>query len=139
MSRLFPLLKHFSMRALPWLLSALVASAVTVGAMLPAAWFTPAVARITHNRVHLTAPSGSVWRGSAMLMFSAGAHAFLALAGGPHPVELARRRGNARPCCAGDHAENRFAGRRTPEPSCQHLHRTRRAFQYARPERRNTA
>src|SRR5260364_257233 len=75
MSRLFPLLKHFSMRALPWLLSALAASAVTVGAMLPAAWFTPAVARITHNRVHLTAPSGSVWRGSAMLMFSAGAHA----------------------------------------------------------------
>src|SRR5260364_362024 len=65
----------FSMRALPWLLSALAASAVTVGAMLPAAWFTPAVARITHNRVHLTAPSGSVWRGSAMLMFSAGAHA----------------------------------------------------------------
>src|SRR5260364_315604 len=51
------------------------------------------------------------------------AHGFLALAGGPHPVELARRRGNARPCCAGDHAENRFAGRRTPEPSCQHLHR----------------
>src|SRR5260364_253407 len=35
MSRLFPLLKHFSMRALPWLLSALAASAVTVGAMLP--------------------------------------------------------------------------------------------------------
>lgn len=75
MNSLFMNLGRACVRVLPWLLTALLAGAFTVSAMLPAAWFTPAVARLTHNRIHLIAPSGSIWRGSATLMLSTGASA----------------------------------------------------------------
>lgn len=62
-------------RVLPWLLVACVACLVTVLVVLPAAWITPRFAAATGGRVSLVDPQGSLWRGSARLMLSAGSGA----------------------------------------------------------------
>jgi len=58
--------------ALPWLAVALLANAVVMLTLLPAAWITPQFARQTHGHVNLVNPSGSLWHGSATLMLAAG-------------------------------------------------------------------
>lgn len=62
-------------RVLPWLLMACAACLVTVLAVFPAAWVTPRFAAATGGRVSLVDPQGSLWRGSARLMLSAGSGA----------------------------------------------------------------
>lgn len=69
-----PLLRSLR-RALPWLLLAALAASATALAMLPAAWIVPQFARASAGRVNLSDPQGSLWRGSATLMLSAGADA----------------------------------------------------------------
>ncbi|MFM0233321.1 type II secretion system protein N [Paraburkholderia sediminicola] len=58
--------------ALPWLAIALLASAVVMLTLLPAAWITPQFARQTRGHVNLVNPAGSLWHGSATLMLAAG-------------------------------------------------------------------
>ncbi|MFL9856193.1 type II secretion system protein N [Paraburkholderia madseniana] len=58
--------------ALPWLAVAVLANAVVMLTLLPAAWITPQFARQTHGHVNLVNPSGSLWHGSATLMLAAG-------------------------------------------------------------------
>ncbi|QEZ48151.1 type II secretion system protein N [Cupriavidus oxalaticus] len=60
-------------RRLRWLALGLASAAVTVVAMLPAAWIAERVATQTQGRVLLADASGSLWRGSATLALSAGA------------------------------------------------------------------
>ena len=54
---------------------AVLACAVTTLTILPAAWITSVFARPTGQRILLSDPQGSLWRGSAQLMLSAGADA----------------------------------------------------------------
>ena len=58
--------------ALPWLAVALLANAVVMLTLLPAAWITPQFGRQTHGHVNLVNPTGSLWHGSATLMLAAG-------------------------------------------------------------------
>ncbi|SOE64005.1 type II secretion system protein N (GspN) [Burkholderia sp. OK233] len=58
--------------ALPWLAVAVLASAVVMLTLLPAAWITPQFARQTRGHVNLVNPAGSLWHGSATLMLAAG-------------------------------------------------------------------
>ncbi|WP_367394643.1 type II secretion system protein N [Cupriavidus sp. Agwp_2] len=60
-------------RRLRWLALAVATAAVTVVAMLPAAWIAERVATQTQGRVLLADASGSMWHGSATLALSAGA------------------------------------------------------------------
>ncbi|MCY1205930.1 Type II secretion system (T2SS), protein N [compost metagenome] len=59
-------------RRLRWLGLGLASAAVTVVAMLPAAWIAARVATQTQGRVLLADASGSLWHGSATLALSAG-------------------------------------------------------------------
>ena len=59
-------------RGLPWLIVAILACGVTLAMLAPAAWLTPQFSRATGGRVNLVDARGSVWRGSAKLMLSAG-------------------------------------------------------------------
>src|ERR1700742_1124138 len=61
--------------ALPWLIVAVLACALTLLAMLPAAWVTPQFAQRTGGRIVLADPAGSLWRGSATLRLAAGVDA----------------------------------------------------------------
>jgi general secretion pathway protein N len=58
--------------ALPWLLVGVLSSGAVLLALLPAAWIAPQFARATDGHVNLVDPAGSLWRGSATLMLSAG-------------------------------------------------------------------
>jgi general secretion pathway protein N len=58
--------------ALPWLAAAILASAVVMFILLPAAWVTPQFARHTGGHINLVDPAGSLWHGSATLMLAAG-------------------------------------------------------------------
>jgi general secretion pathway protein N len=55
------------LRGLIWLLSALLAVAVTVVVALPAAWMSPLVEHQTGGRLTLGDPQGSLWEGSAFI------------------------------------------------------------------------
>lgn len=55
------------LRSLIWLLSALLAVAVTVVVALPAAWMSPLVEHQTGGRLTLGDPQGSLWEGSAFI------------------------------------------------------------------------
>ena len=57
---------------LPWLVVGLLSSGAVLLARLPAAWVAPQFARMTQGHVNLVDPAGSLWRGSATLMLSAG-------------------------------------------------------------------
>lgn len=59
-------------RALPWLLTGLVSSALTLLAMAPAYWLAPWVGRYSAHRIELVDPSGSLWHGAATLMLAPG-------------------------------------------------------------------
>jgi general secretion pathway protein N len=59
-------------RLAPWLALAVVSCAITLIAMLPAAWITPQFAQRTQGHVNLIDPAGSLWQGSAALMLAAG-------------------------------------------------------------------
>jgi general secretion pathway protein N len=58
--------------ALPWMAVAVLASAVVMLTLLPAAWITPQFARQTRGHINLVDPAGSLWHGSATLMLAAG-------------------------------------------------------------------
>lgn len=58
--------------ALPWMAIAVLASAVVMLTLLPAAWITPQFARQTRGHINLVDPAGSLWHGSATLMLAAG-------------------------------------------------------------------
>jgi general secretion pathway protein N len=60
-------------QALPWLLIAFLACALTVFALLPAAWITPQFSQRSGGRIVLANPAGSLWSGSATLRLAAGA------------------------------------------------------------------
>lgn len=64
-----------ALRALPWALVAVAACLATVLVLFPAAWIAPRFAAATGGRVSLIDPQGSLWRGSARLMLSAGSDA----------------------------------------------------------------
>jgi general secretion pathway protein N len=57
---------------LPWIVVAVLSVAVTLIAMLPAAWVVPQFSKASGGHVNLVDPSGSLWRGSATLMLAAG-------------------------------------------------------------------
>ncbi|SDV48477.1 type II secretion system protein N [Chitinasiproducens palmae] len=59
-------------QAWPWCVVALLSCGLTTLAILPAAWLTPQVARLTGARIALVGASGTVWRGAATLQLSAG-------------------------------------------------------------------
>jgi general secretion pathway protein N len=75
------------LRVLPWILTALIAAMVVILVMLPAAWFTPMIARATANRIHFSLPAGSIWQGSATLMLAAGANPVQGLTALPGRIE----------------------------------------------------
>ncbi|CAH2773933.1 MAG: General secretion pathway protein N [uncultured Paraburkholderia sp.] len=58
--------------ALPWIVIAVLSSAAVMLALLPAAWITPQFSKQTAGHVNLVDPAGSLWHGSATLMFAAG-------------------------------------------------------------------
>jgi general secretion pathway protein N len=58
--------------ALPWLAVAVLANAVVMLMMLPAAWITPQFGKQTRGHINLVDPAGSLWHGSATLMLAAG-------------------------------------------------------------------
>jgi general secretion pathway protein N len=60
-------------QALPWLIVAFVAVALTILAMFPAAWVAPQFEQRSGGRVVLANPAGSLWHGSATLRLAAGA------------------------------------------------------------------
>lgn len=59
-------------RALPWIAVGGLAVAITLLCIAPAAWITPQFERITHGRVNLVDPAGSLWHGSATLLLAPG-------------------------------------------------------------------
>lgn len=65
----------YVIRTLPWLLVGLFACGVTLLTMAPASWITPYLAQASGHRIELVEPTGSLWRGEATVMLSAGAGA----------------------------------------------------------------
>ena len=55
------------MRAVVWIVAALLVMLVTVIATLPAAWLAPVIEQQTGGRLSLGDAAGTVWRGSAFL------------------------------------------------------------------------
>lgn len=55
------------MRAVVWIVAALLVMLITVIATLPAAWLAPVIEQQTGGRLSLGDAAGSVWRGSAFL------------------------------------------------------------------------
>lgn len=55
------------MRAVVWIVAALLVMIITVIATLPAAWLTPVIEQQTGGRLSLGDAAGSIWRGSAFL------------------------------------------------------------------------
>lgn len=55
------------MRAVVWIVAALLVMLITVMATLPAAWLAPLIEQHTGGRLSLGDAAGSVWRGSAFL------------------------------------------------------------------------
>lgn len=59
--------------ALPWCASGVLAIAVMLVVLLPAAWITPVFARASDGHVNLVDADGSLWHGSATLLLAPGA------------------------------------------------------------------
>ncbi|MBI0326811.1 type II secretion system protein N [Burkholderia plantarii] len=57
---------------LPWVVTGVLAVAVVIVALLPAAWVTPQFARASGGHLNLVDADGSLWHGSATLLLAPG-------------------------------------------------------------------